>query len=144
MIIQMSFVFQKLVAITTLQQMKKMSSKISLSSRSCKEDRLGPRGEKRVFWEDRGAMKLFRDEGLIRCLSGLDTGLIMSNSSIKESSHLTMRKINMTQEMSQLFYTPEKWTSGIKKHDPFTFPYIKATLLHLTRQQSSQALKHVA
>lgn len=142
----MSFVFQQLVAITTLQQMKKMSSKISFSSRSCKEDRLGSRGEKRVFWEDRGATKLFRDEGLIRYLSGLDTGLKMSNSSIKESSHLAMRKRNMTQEMSHNYFIHQNKSGqvGLKSmiiYIPFRmlrilrFPYIKATLLHLTRQQ---------
>lgn len=138
----MSFAFQQLVAITTLQQMKKMSSKISLSSRSCKEDRRGSRGEKRVFWEDRGATKLFRDEGLIRYLSGLDTGLKISNSSIRESSHLAMRKRKMSR--NYFIHQNKSGQVGLKSmiiYIPFRmlrilrFPYIKVTLLHLTRQQ---------
>lgn len=43
-------------------------------------------------------MKLFWDEGLILYLSGLDSGLKMSNSSIKESSNLTGQKKNIMQK----------------------------------------------
>lgn len=136
--------------------MKKMSSKISLSSRSCREDRLGPKGERRVFWKDWGATKLPRDEGLIRYLSGLDTGLIMSNSSIKESSNLTMKK-NITQWKCHrivLYTKAELDKCDINKSMTIyialgmlyilRFPYIKTTLLQLNIWQSSQALKHVA
>ncbi len=136
--------------------MKKMSSKISLSSRSCREDRLGPKGERRVFWKDWGATKLLRDEGLIRHLSGLGTGLIMSNSSIKDSSNLTMKK-NITQQKCHriVLYTKTEVDKcdliksmtiyiALRMLYILRFPYIKTTLLQLNRRQSSQALKHVA